>query len=147
MLTTQLQQLFNGYHQAFKAQNITEVLSCYHLPCTLLTPDRLVLLDNEQAAVSEFTEIFSGINGLDIQSFKALEASYGMVNEAVDEPIIMVNIHWQFFNASNEVLADFCALYHIIKIQQQLKIFQVISHENEQTINLPFSLTLLEIIK
>ncbi|MBL4910657.1 MAG: hypothetical protein JKX78_11690 [Alteromonadaceae bacterium] len=151
LLAQQLQQLFNHYHQVFKAQNIDEVLGCYHLPCTLVTPDRLVVLNNKQAAEVEFKEIFTGINRLGIQSIKASEASYSVVNENVneniDDAIIMVNIHWQFFTAEGEILADFAALYHIIKNQQQLKIFQVISHENEQTINLPFSLTLMETIK
>jgi predicted transcriptional regulator len=147
LLAQQLQQFFNHYHQAFKAQNIVDVLSCYHFPCTLVTPDRLVLLNNRQAAEVEFNEIFLGINRLGIQSFKALEASYDVINTDDDNTILMVNIHWQFFNKEKDILADFAALYHIIKHQQQLNIFQVISHENEQVIDLPFSLTLLETIK
>ena len=144
MLTIPLQQLFAHYHQAFKAQNIAEVLSCYQLPCTLLTPDRLVVLNNRLAAEDEFSEIFLGINSLGIKSFKALSASYDVITENAEDAIIMTNIHWQFFNSKDEILADFCALYHIIKCQQQLKIFQVVSHENEPAIDLPFSLTLLE---
>jgi len=142
LLSTQLQQLFNDYHQAFRDQNITKVLACYHLPCTLVTPDRLVLLTNISEASAEFEQIFSGLNSLAIHSFKALSASYGKITDN----IIAANVHWQFVDQSNTIIADFCALYHIVKCEQQLKIVQVISHENEQAIALPFSLNLSETV-
>lgn len=143
MLAKQLQNLFAQYHQAFKAQNIGKTIACYHFPCTLITPDRLVLLSNIKQAEQEFTQIFAGINRVNITSFKALEASY----ESINENIIAVNVHWQFFDKNNEIIADFYALYHILKNEQQFKIFQVISHEVESSINLSFPLNLTETVE
>lgn len=141
MLKNQLEALFNYYHKAFKRQNISDVLNCYHFPCTLVTPDRLVLLKNVKEAAQEFDQIFTSINDLDIHTFKALDSSF----EHICDSIIAVNIHWQFFNTRNDIIADFFALYHILKNEQKLKIFQVISHEVESSISLPFPLNLTEI--
>ena len=142
-LQAQLQQLFTEYYYAFKQQNIAEVLACYQLPCSLATPDRLVLLNSHQDGEQEFAQIFAGINELQITSFRSLSASF----QPIDELLTQVNIHWQFSNANNEILADFAALYHIVKNKHRLAIFQVISHHNEPPIELPFSLTLTEIEK
>jgi len=142
VLSQQLQQLFNNYQQAFKAQNIKDVLACYQLPCTLVTPDRLVLLSTIVDAEQEFAQIFRGINNLGIQTFKATNASFTDINDN----IFAVNIHWQFFDQKKAIIADFAALYHLIKNEQQLKIFQVISHENDPIITLPFSLNLIETV-
>jgi len=143
LLATQLQNLFIQYHQAFRKQNIADALACYHFPCTLITPDRLVLLSNLKEAEQEFAQIFEGINNVNITSFKALEASY----ESINENIIAVNVHWQFFDDNQEIIADFSALYHILKNEQQFKIFQVISHEVESSLNLSFPLNLTETVE
>jgi ketosteroid isomerase-like protein len=138
LLAEQLKKLFSDYQQAFKVQDIAAVLDCYQLPCTLVTPDRLVLLATIAEAEQEFAQIFSGINELAIQTFTATKASFGNINDN----IIAVNIHWQFFAENETVIADFSALYHIVKNEQQFKIFQVISHENEPSITLPWPLEL-----
>lgn len=143
MLVTQLQNLFTQYHQAFKTQNIIDVLACYHLPCTLMTPDKLVLLSNTKEAEQEFIRIFEGINRVNITSFKAVNANF----EPISESIIAVNIHWQFFDEKKEIIADFSALYHILKNEQQFKIFQVISHEVESSLHLSFPLNLTETVE
>jgi len=142
LLTVQLQQLFSRYNQAFKTQSITEVLSCYQFPCTLITPDRIVLLANDEEAEQEFKQIFLGIDEASITSFKSLEASYAQISS----DIVAVNVHWQFFASNDTIIADFYALYHILKSgitksEQQLKIFQVISHEVESSLTFPFNLT------
>ncbi|PCI63522.1 MAG: hypothetical protein COB35_00270 [Gammaproteobacteria bacterium] len=142
MLDQQLKHLFSNYHQAFKAQNIDQVLAYYHLPCTLLTPDKLVLLSTKESFDLEFEKIFIGIKQAGITSFKALEASYAQINN----DIVVVNVHWQFFAENDEIIADFYALYHILKSAitksgQQLKIFQVISHEVKSTLTFPLNLT------
>ncbi len=134
----QLQTLFKDYFQAFITKDVDKVLACYQLPCTLATPDRLLFLADEKQAKHEFLQIFSWLTQAEVEHIEAGSASYTLLNDSV----VLVNIYWFFLDQNKQVIADFAALYHVIKMNDQLKIFQVISHEIESSIQLPFPLTL-----
>lgn len=138
LIVNQLQQLFKAYYQAFSTQNMVETLACYQLPCSLATPERIVFLANNTQAEQEFSQIFSWLEQAKVAYIEAGSASFTKINEN----IFMVNIYWFFLDQNKQVIADFAALYHVIKTNEQLKIFQVISHEIESSIQLPFPLTL-----
>jgi len=134
----QLHTLFKDYFQAFITKNVDKVLDCYQLPCTLATPERLVFLADEKQAQHEFSQIFTWLAQAKVEHIEAGSASYTYLNDS----ITLVNIYWFFLDQNKHVIADFAALYHVIKTNDQLKIFQVISHEIESSIQLSFPLTL-----
>ncbi len=134
----QLQILFKDYFQAFISQNVEGVLGCYQYPCTLVTPERLVFLADKKQAKQEFLQIFSWLTQAKVEHIEAGSASYTMLNDT----IFLVNIYWFFLDQNKQVIADFAALYHVIKTNDHVKIFQVISHEIESSIHLPFPITL-----
>ena len=67
MLTDKIETLFNQYINAFSAYDIEQVRACYHLPCTLHTPDKVVLIENDADFDQEFSSIFNGLKAANTQ--------------------------------------------------------------------------------
>ena len=132
MLKKMITTLFKNYLTGFKAYQLEKVIACYHLPCTLHTPDKVVLLNKHNDCLQEFGDIFSQLQDANTQNIKAITASY----TAITEQVILVSIDWAFIDNKNEVFADFCAIYHLIDIDGEYKIINVVSHELSNSLTL-----------
>jgi len=139
MLKEQIETLFEHYLTAFKAYDLNAVVACYHQSCTLHTPDKLVLIKCIDDCRQEFNDIFSQLQQAKIGDIKALNASYTLITEE----LLVVSIDWAFIDEQGEIFADFCAIYHLALIDDELKIINVVSHElsNSLTLEQPLELT------
>jgi len=138
VITQQLQQFFTNYFHAFTTQNHVKTLACYQFPCSLATPEQLIFIADEIQAEQEFSQLFSWLKQAHVYKIEAGSASFSNISDN----LFIVNICWFFFDCDEHIITDFTALYHVIKTNEQLKIFQVISHEITSSIRLSFPLTL-----
>jgi hypothetical protein len=143
----QLSELFNRYIDGFHAYNMQTVLSCYHLPCTLHTPEKIAYLANENDFEQEFIDIFTVLKHANITKIVATKASY----RQCQRHSIDVCIDWLFYTDNNEVFTDFTAFYHIVtndvtngenNTQNIGKIVSVVSHELQNSVTLENALIL-----
>ncbi len=132
MTANKLQNLFTQYQQSFLAYDIQGVMDCYHLPCTLNTPDKIVLLSNEADCHNEFSDIFTQLKSVATSNVLAKKASY----EQISAQLYLVCIDWDFIDGQGEVFADFAAVYHVLDIAGAFKIINVISHTLESSLTL-----------
>jgi len=133
-----LQQLFKHYQNAFINYNVNEVSSCYHLPCTLNTPDKIVLLLTPDDCLQEFNAIFTQLKAASTGDIIAQKASY----QQVSDQLSLVCIDWDFIDSQGAVFADFAAIYHVLDIDGTLKIVNVVSHELGNSLLLKHKLAL-----
>ena len=129
---------FTNYVTAFKNYDLSKVVACYHLPCTLNTPDKVVLLTAPKQCEQEFSDIFTQLQQAKTSNIIAKKASYSMITKA----LMLVCIDWDFIDGQGEVFADFCAIYHLILIEGELKIINVVSHDLSSTIELAHTFNL-----
>ncbi len=127
-----IEQLFQRYVAAFHQQNMADIQRCYQLPCTLHTPDRVVLIDSAKAFAGEFIDIFTVLNHANIVRFIALKASFSHLNDK----LILACVDWQFIDANEQVFTDFSAFYHLAMEDGQWRIFNVVSQELSRSIEL-----------
>jgi hypothetical protein len=132
MTASKLQNLFTQYQKSFLAYDIESVMDCYHLPCTLNTPDKIVLLSNESDCHNEFSEIFAQLKSLKTSNVLSKKATY----EQISEQLYLVCIDWDFIDGQGNVFADFAAVYHVLDVAGRLKIINVISHTLESSLTL-----------
>lgn len=130
--TTNLELLFKSYQDAFANYDIDNVSACYHLPCTLNTPEQVTLLTNQDDCQQEFGAIFSQLKDANINQILVKNASYSVISEK----LYLVCIDWDFIDESGEVFADFAAIYHVLETDKTLKIINVTSHDLECTLTL-----------
>lgn len=140
MIEHKLEKLFTDYIQAFKCYDLEAVQFCYHLPCTLHTPDKIAYLGNTEVFNQEFNDIFTVLKHAKIEHIIATAASYF----ACDETSTDVCIDWAFIDNKDDVFAEFSAFYHLVDKKGQLKIVNVVSHDIENSVELS---TQLKIIK
>ncbi|AAZ24083.1 MULTISPECIES: hypothetical protein [Colwellia] len=127
-----LQDLFKRYQSAFIDYDIDEVSRCYHLPCTLNTPDKIILLSSPSDCLQEFGTIFTQLREAKTSDIIAKKASF----EQVSEQLYLVCIDWDFIDGQGQVFADFTAIYHVLDSEGALKIVNVISHELDSSLSL-----------
>ena len=125
MLKQKLLILFKQYIAAFKNYDMAKVQDCYHLPCTLHTPDNVVYLSAQEDLFQEFNNIFEQLKQAKTSDIKPIKASFTPVNEK----ITLVCVDWDFIDEKNQVFADFSAFYHILDVDGDLKIFNVVSQD------------------
>lgn len=135
MYTEKITHLFTRYLQYFKAYDIAGAASCYNVPCTLNTPDKLTLVINEDDCEKELEHIFTQLKAADTTNVVAKKASY----QQISENVFLVSIDWDFFDGNQQVFADFTALYHVLVVGEELKIINVISHELSNSLSLEYS--------
>ena len=137
MQEIKLKALFKDYQNGFVHCDIDEVSRCYHLPCTLNTPDKIVLLSSPADCLEEFGSIFSQLKEAKTSNIIAKKASF----EQVSKQVYLVCIDWDFIDGQGQVFADFSAIYHVLDNEGTLKIINVISHELDNSLALaePFS--------
>jgi hypothetical protein len=139
MLEQALIKLFKDYISAFEQYNFTAAQACYHLPCTLHTPDKIAYLSDSESFDKEFEEIFIVLEHAKTKKIIPTAASFNnSVNSSVD-----VCVDWAFIDDKGEVFADFTAFYHVIKIADQFKIVSVVSHDLSNSVELEFPLMLV----
>jgi hypothetical protein len=127
-----IEQLFQRYIMAFHQQNMTATQQCYQLPCTLHTPDKVVFIDSDKVFEREFLDIFTVLSHAKINRFIALKASFSELSEN----LILACVDWQFIGHKDEVFTDFSAFYHLALSEGQWRIFNVVSQELSQSVNL-----------
>lgn len=134
-----IKQLFQRYLVAFHQQNMVDTQLCYQLPCTLHTPDKVVLIASDRVFEEEFSAIFSVLRDAKIKRFVALKASFSKLNEN----LVLACVDWQFIASKDEVFTDFSAFYHLTLSEGQWRIFNVVSQELSQSIDLdiPFDIS------
>ena len=137
MSQIKLQQLFKSYQNAFLQYDLEGVSVCYHLPCTLNTPDKIVLLSKQSDCEEEFGTIFSQLKEAKTSNIIAKKASF----EQVSKQLYLVCIDWDFIDEQGQVFADFTAIYHVLNNEGTLKIINVISHELDSSLTLTESLS------
>ncbi len=114
------------------------VRSCYLLPCTLSTPDKVVLLNDEMSFKNEFLQIFSLLKSENISAFKVSNASF----DEIAENLVVAAIDWQFLDQANNLFTEFTAIYHLTKVAKNFKIINIISQDISQSIELSQSLSI-----
>ena len=137
-LTTQLQILFKQYITAFKHYDLDDAASRYFLPCTLNTPDNVMLLSNEQQIKQALNKIFEQLKQAKTTEILVKNSSYTQLTAE----LVLVCIEWCFIDNEQRVFSDFSAFYHLIIVDGQWKIVNVTSHEleNSQQLAKPFEL-------
>ena len=140
MQTKKIVSLFKGYLAAFKSYDLAKVASSYHLPCTLHTPDKIVLLKNSHECLQEFNDIFTQLQQAKTSDIIARKASYSLVTEN----LLFASIDWEFLDEQSEIFADFCAIYHLAIINNELKIINVVSHDLSNSLSLENSFVLID---
>jgi hypothetical protein len=135
----ELEQLFQRYLKAFDQQNMAAAQQCYQLPCTLHTPDKVLLIADDSAFEREFLDIFTVLSQAEITRFIALKASFSELSDN----LILACVDWQFIGPKNEVFTDFSAFYHLAFNAGQWKIFNVVSQELSQSVelNTPYNIS------
>lgn len=148
MLKQKLEALFGHYLAAFENYDLNKVCACYHLPCTLNTPDKVIVVNDIEQCREEFKEIFAQLQQANTDKIVAQKASYKQLNEN----LILACIDWDFIDNKAQVFADFSAFYHISvsytdsaeETIQELKIINVVSHELSNSISLPHSFSVVK---
>lgn len=133
-----LQKLFKQYQNAFINYDIDKVSSCYHLPCTLNTPDKIVLLSSLLDCQQEFGAIFTQLKDAGISDIIAQRASF----QQMSEQLYLVCIDWDFVDEQKQTFADFAAIYHVLDCNGTLQIVNVVSHELSSSLALEHALVL-----
>lgn len=133
--TQQIETLFDHYLTAFSEYDLDAVVACYHIPCTLHTPDKMVLVNNVDDCRQALNEIFTQLKQANTAKIVARKASYTSINDN----LLLACVDWDFIDEQGQVFADFCAYYHISIIdspEQKLSIVNVVSHELSNSLSL-----------
>jgi hypothetical protein len=133
-----LEGLFTAYLASFKSVDIPGVQACYHLPCTLNTPEKLLYIESEADFFKEFEQIFKQLKQAAIADITASNSSYSQLSEQ----LFLVNIDWHFIDSQGQVFADFTAVYHILVTEQKYAIVNVVSVDLSSALSLahPFNI-------
>ena len=109
MIDNKIISLFDEYIDAFTRYDIKAAESCYLIPCTLTTPDKIVVINNRDDFSLEFKNIFSQLKSANTKGIKATQASF----QELTTNMVLVCIDWAFSDVDNEVFADFSAFYYL----------------------------------
>jgi hypothetical protein len=133
--TQQIETLFDHYLAAFNAYDLDAVVACYHLPCTLHTPDKIVLVKSIDDCRQELNDIFTQLKQANTVKIMAGNASYMSIND----DLLLACIDWTFIDEQGQIFADFCAYYHLSILnntEKKLAIVNVVSHELTNSLSL-----------
>jgi hypothetical protein len=133
--TQQIETLFDQSVAAFNAYDLDAVVACYHLPCTLHTPDKIVLVKSIDDCRQELNDIFTQLKQANTAKILAGNASYMSIND----DLLLACIDWTFIDEQGQIFADFCVYYHLSILnntEQKLAIVNVVSHELTNSLSL-----------
>ncbi|MDO6489041.1 hypothetical protein Q4506_14990 [Colwellia sp. 4_MG-2023] len=139
MQTKKVTLFLKEYLSAFAHYDLNKAATAYYLPCTLHTPDQVVLVTDIKACQQELTKIFNQLQQAKTSDILIKKASYSLVTDH----LFLMSVDWEFLDEKGEIFADFCAIYHLILVDNKLKIINVVSHDlsNSQTLDHPVMLT------
>tara|TARA_B110000114_G_scaffold103755_1_gene109201 strand:+ start:359 stop:793 length:435 start_codon:yes stop_codon:yes gene_type:complete len=139
MLTTNVQALFHNFKEGINHLNLIKVVDCYHLPCTLNTPDKLSLINTKAELESEVKSLFTQLTKECFYRFELSNTSYMKLTD----DMIFASIDWTFIDDNHQVFSEFSAFYHLVIKDKKLKIINATSHQinNGQRLLIPFVLT------
>lgn len=139
MITQHIQTLLTRFHNGIKAFDFDVIKQCYHLPCTINTPDSMTLVTTGKELETEFLGIFEQLKNEGLASFTCSNTRYSPINDT----LFLAEIDWQFIDVNKVIFSEFAAFYHIQFIEEQFKIVNATSHHisNKQQLLMPFSLT------
>lgn len=139
MLAENIQLLFNRFQEGFTHFDLEKVIDCYHLPCTLNTPDKISVINTGAELESEVSGIFTQLTNECFASVKLGNSSFMKLTD----DIAYATIDWKFLDNKNQVFSEFSAFYHLIYTKdKKLKIINATSHQinNSQRLEKLFSL-------
>ncbi|WP_448565456.1 hypothetical protein [Thalassotalea ganghwensis] len=125
------------YIDNFKCLDIEALSGCYQFPCTLSTPDELMLLTNEKELLAQFSDIRQQVQQADVNCITCSNISFSKVCEN----ITLLGMTWLLQTASGQVLSHFFACYHLVTINEHYRIFNVVSQEAEKAVVLSTAIT------
>ena len=135
MKTQQIKTLFDNYLAAFSAYDLDTVVECYHIPCTLHTPDKIVLVNSIDDCRQELSDIFTQLKQAKTVKIVAQKSSYMSIND----DLLLACVDWNFIGEQEQIFANFCAYYHLSitsSTKQNLSIVNVVSHELSNSLSL-----------
>lgn len=137
-----LETFFSNYLKAFESYDLAAVSNCYAIPCTLNTPEKIVLIDDIDSCQKEFDAIFKQLKQENMKEIRVEQSSFiKMSND-----LVLASINWQFVDVGGEFFASFCAVYYIVveetQNQKSCKIVNIASHHDESSIKLASSFTI-----
>lgn len=132
MKTQQIKTLFDNYLAAFSAYDLDAVVECYHIPCTLHTPDKIVLVNSIDECRQELSDIFTQLKQANTVKIVAQKSSYMSIND----DLLLACVDWNFIGEQEQIFANFCAYYHLSSTEQSLAIVNVVSHELSNSLSL-----------
>lgn len=138
MHTDTITSFFTNYIRAFKAYDLSKVTACYHLPCTLHTPDNIVLLTDKKQCCHEFNNIFMQLQEVKTSDILVRKASYSTISN----DLFLICLDLAFTDEQDRVFTDFCAIYHLARIDNEWGIVNVVSHELSNSIKLKHAFVL-----
>jgi len=138
MLITNVEALFNNFKEGINHLDLVKVVDCYHLPCTLNTPDKMSLISTKTELETEINSLFTQLTH---ECFFRFELSNTSYMKLTDE-LIFASIDWVFFDDNHQIFSEFSAFYHLTIKGKKLKIFNASSHQinNGQKLSMPFVL-------
>jgi len=139
MITADITKLFNGFQKGFNYFDLAKVVDCYHLPCTLNTPDKMSLINTKTELEQETNNIFEQLTN---ECFARFELSNTSFTPLTDD-LLLASINWRFIDKANQVFSEFSAFYHLSIKDKKLKIINATSHQisNSKNLSIPFTLT------
>ena len=138
MLTTQIHSLFTLFKTAIQTTNVEQLQACYHIPCTLNTPDSFTLINNDVELIAALNAIVEQLQQEQFSQVAVENMSYSKLGNN----LYLVSMDWTFTDIANQVFSEFSAFYHLILVDKQLKIINATSHQitNSQQLAKPIAL-------
>jgi hypothetical protein len=140
VLVTKIEALFNKFQEGFNHFDLVKVIDCYHVPCTLNTPDKMSLINTTGELENEVDGIFAQLVNEHFVSFQLTNTSFMRLTDE----LIFVNMDWKFIDKHDQVFSEFSAFYHLTIKDKKLKIINVTSHQisNGKSLGIPFFLSI-----
>lgn len=133
-----LQAFLQGYIQCFREYDLNALKTYYQLPCTLSTPEKLVLVTTDTEFEQEFSQIFTQLQEANTTALSFTDVSYTKITDAV----ATLGGQWRFICDQKTVFAEFFACYQLIEQNNKITIVNVMSHEIDNRVTFSHALAL-----
>ena len=124
-----VEQFFQDYAEAFRAQSRGRLLGKFCLPLTFLTKSGPVVLNDEDSLSANLDALMRRY-----EQIGAVDWNYTIRDvRAIGSGIHLVELEWRFFNADNELLYSCDTSYFLAgEAETGAKVMAIIAHnENE----------------
>jgi hypothetical protein len=130
MMTNWVEEFFQDYAEAFRAQSRGGLLAKFCLPLTFLTKSGPIALNDEESLSANLDALMRRYEQIEAVAWKHTIRDV----RAIGSGIHLVEIEWRFFNTSNELLYT-CDTSYLLAGEAKTgpKVMAVIAHnENEE---------------